>query len=142
MVFGLEMIFNWVGSRISQTDTCAAAPFWPCQGFCIKGVVGSMGWLAGREGVRSGPLCPRQPGCSRYQTGLSSARNKEAWAVYCKGGQATTDALPGQNAFIHPTHMLLVTSSRPSPWFATHPPLAEQFAGRYGRPVITTLQPG
>ena len=135
MVFGLEMIFN-LGSWMCEKNDDGHHSFLVIPGFAIK-TVGSLGWVAGRalkaavSRQREFLADARAVQFTRSKDGLGRVLRKVA------GQQQSGTAVP-----FHPSvqHMLLVTSSRLSPWFATHPPLAERIRRIYGRPM-TALQP-
>ena len=135
MVFGLEMIFN-LGKTMCQADDMRQRSFLALPGFAIQ-VVGSLGWLAGRalraavSRQREFLADARAVQFTRSKDGLGGVLRKVAWQQQQQNG-GTVSSMP-----LHPSvqHMLLVTSSGPSPWFATHPPLAERIRRIYGRPM-------
>ena len=122
-----------MGKTMCEADDLRHRAFLALPGFAIK-AVGSLGWLAGRalkaavSRQREFLADARAVQFTRSKDGLGGVLRKVAGQP--QGGR-------GASMPLHPSvqHMLLVSSGGPSPWFATHPPLAERIRRIYGRPM-------
>ena len=130
MVFGLEIVFN-LGSSMCAADDDGNRSFLALPGFAIK-AAGSLGWLAGRA---------LKAAVSRQREFLADARavqftrSKEGLGGVLR--KVAGEQAKGMPRSLHPAvhHMLLVSASTQTRWFASHPPLAERIRRIYGRPM-------
>ena len=124
------MIFN-LGKAMCEPDDTQRRSFLALPGFAIQ-IVGSLGWLAGRA---------LKAAVSRQREFLADARavqftrSKDGLGGVLRKVAEQQQAGKGVSVPFHPSvqHMLMVSSGGDSPWFATHPPLAERIRRIYGR---------
>ena len=136
MVFGLEMVFN-LGSSMCEPDENGLRSALALPGFAIK-ATGSLGWLAGRalkaavSRQREYLADARAVQFTRSKEGLGGVLRKVISEQAAAGA-----AYRGVSRSLHPAvqHMLLVSASTQTRWFASHPPLAERIRRIYGRPM-------
>ena len=135
MVFGLEMVFT-LGSSMCEPDDNGQRSALALPGFAIK-ATGSLGWLAGRalkaavSRQREYLADARAVQFTRSKEGLGGVLRKVA------SEQTAGAADRSVSRSLHPAvqHMLLVSASTQTRWFASHPPLAERIRRIYGRPM-------
>jgi heat shock protein HtpX len=137
MVFGLEMVFN-LGRTMCETDDDGSRSFLALPGFAIM-ATGSLGWLAGRalkaavSRQREFLADARAVQFTRSRDGLGGVLRKVA-------GQQAAGITSRRSPDSAVQHMLLVSTTLDSRWFASHPPLAERIRRIYGR-AMTDLAP-